>query len=269
VKPNANKPSTHWTPPSPHWTLSIVLAIAALSCSAQTPTTPPSTPAPPTTFEAASIRRNLSGSNGTHIDFSHDRLTITNGSLRTLIRIAYDIQNYQFAGGPAWLDSDMYDVSATTGTAGDTSDDQFRALTRTLLADRFQLKIHWETRQANIFALIAAKSGPTLKVDPDPTREPGVNTNITSHEGKIVGTNAPVSYLASVLANKLGHPVLDKTGLPGKYDWTLTWDPDPTADSTNPGLSTALEEQLGLKLDPQKGPAQFLVIDSASHPSEN
>ena len=78
-----------------------------------------------------------------------------------------------------------------------------------------------------------------------------------------------MSYLCNRLANQLSHRVIDKTGLQAKYDWTLTWDPDPNADSTNPSLFTAVQEQLGLKLDPQKGPVETLVIDSVDRPSEN
>ena len=77
------------------------------------------------------------------------------------------------------------------------------------------------------------------------------------------------TILASNLGNQLGRIVIDKTGLQGKYDWTLVWDPDPSPDSTNPSILIALQEQLGLKLEPQKGPMETLVVDSAEHPSEN
>jgi len=85
----------------------------------------------------------------------------------------------------------------------------------------------------------------------------------------MVAINVPVFCLSSVLSNKLSHPVIDKTGLQGKYDWTLVWDPDPGADSTEPSIFTAVQEQLGLKLDAQKGPVKMLVIDSVEWPSEN
>jgi len=224
---------------------------------------------PPVAFEAISIHRNISGSTNTHINTSGGRVTITNATLKTLIRNAYDIQSFQFGGGPSWLDSDFYDIAATTGGAADIPQDQYRALIRSLLADRFHLKVHWETRQGDIYALVVAKNGPKMTENTDPSKEPGLNTSKFGHQGKMIGTKAPMLYLSSNLGNQLGRTVVDKTGLQGKYDWTLTWDPDPNADSTNPSLFTAVQEQLGLKLDPQKGPVETLVIDSVEKPSEN
>lgn len=238
--------------------VAIAVACGALASSAQ----------PPAAFEAVSIHRNVHGGDAS-TNVTRGRLTMTNASLRTLIRSAYDIQNFQFAGGPAWLDSDTYDIAATTGDGADISHDRYRALLQALLADRFQLKVHWETRQSDVYALIVAKNGPKLTADTDPQKESGLNTNRTAHEGRMAATNVPMSYLSNRLSNQLSHPVIDKTGLEGKYDWTLVWDPDPTADSTNPSLFTAVQEQLGLKLEPQKGPVETLVINSVERPSEN
>ena len=219
-------------------------------------------------FDVVSIHRNLNGGD-TRVDITRGRLTMTNASLRTLLRNGYDIQNFQFAGGPSWLDSDTYDISATVADRVEVSQDRYRALIRALLAERFQLKVHWQTRQSDVYALVVAKNGPALKVAAAPSKEPGLNTNKSSHLGRMIGTNVPVSYLSSVLGIQLSHPVIDKTGLQGKYDWTLVWDPDPSPDSTEPSLFTAVQEQLGLKLKAQKGPVETLVIDSVAHPSEN
>ena len=98
-------------------------------------------------FEVASIRRNVHGGDA-RVDITRGRVTMNNATLRTLIRNGYDIQNFQFAGGPGWLDSDAYDISATIADHAEVSEDQYRALVRTLLAERFGLKVHWETRQA-------------------------------------------------------------------------------------------------------------------------
>jgi len=218
-------------------------------------------------FDVVSIHRNVHGGDA-RVDITQGRVTMNNATLRTLIRNGYDIQNFQFAEGPSWLDSDAYDISAITVDHADISEKQYRALVRTLLAERFQLKVHWETRQGDVYALVVAKNGSKLKVG-DAAKETGLSTNIAGHLGRMVGTNAPVFYLSTVLGNKLSHPVIDKTGLQGKYDWTLMWDPDPGPDSTEPSIFTAVQEQLGLKLDAQKGPAQMLVIDSVVRPSEN
>ena len=241
----------------------ILLAVAIAFCALASAAQPPAA-----AFEAVSIHRNLNGGNA-NVDVSRGRVTATNASLRTLVRSAYDIQNFQFAGGPVWLDSDAFDIAATTGDGADISHDQYRALLRGMLADRFRLKVHWETRQSDVYALVIAKNGSKLKEDTDPAKESGLNTNKTAHEGRIVATNAPMLYLSNRLSNQLSHPVIDKTGLQGKYDWTLVWDPDPGPDSTTPSLFTAVQEQLGLKLDPQKGPVETLVIDSVARPSEN
>jgi uncharacterized protein (TIGR03435 family) len=218
-------------------------------------------------FDVVSIHRNVRGGDA-RVDIVQGRVTMNNATLRTLIRNGYDIQNFQFAGGPSWLDSDAYDISAITADHAEVSEKQYRALVRTLLADRFHLKVHWETRQGDVYALVVAKNGPKLKVG-DSSKETGLNTNIAGHLGRMVGINAPVFYLSTVLGNKLSHPVIDKTGLQGKYDWTLVWDPDPGSDSTEPSIFTAVQEQLGLKLDAQKGPVEMLVIDSVERPSEN
>jgi uncharacterized protein (TIGR03435 family) len=231
---------------------------AAVVCAAQ------SQPA----FEVVSIHRNIHGG-AASTDITRGRLTMNNASLRTLIRTGYDIQNFQFAGGPGWLDSDTYDISAITPDHADVSMDQLRTLVRRLLLDRFQLKVHWETRQGEVYVLVVAKNGPSLKVTTNASKEPSLEKNISAHFGRMTAVNAPVFYLSSVLSNQLGHPVLDKSGLQDKYDWTLVWDPDPNTDSTEPSLSTAVQEQLGLRLDRQKGPVQTLVIDSVTRPSEN
>jgi len=240
--------------------LALVAALSTLAGAAQ------SEPAQPG-FDVVSIHRNVHGGDA-RVDISHGRVTMNNATLRTLIRNGYDIQNFQFAGGPSWLDSDAYDISAITADHADVSEKQYRELVRTLLEKRFQLKVHWETRQGDVYALVVAKSGSKLKAG-NATKETGLNTNIAGHLGQMVGINAPVFYLSSVLSNKLSHPVLDKTGLQGKYDWTLVWDPDPGTESTEPSIFTAVQEQLGLKLDAQKGPVQTLVLDSVERPSEN
>jgi uncharacterized protein (TIGR03435 family) len=219
-------------------------------------------------FEVASIRRNLNGGMNTQINISGGRLAVTNGSLKTLIRNAYDILGFQLAGEPRWMDTDMYDIVATTGSSEKIPPDQFKLLLQNLLADRFALKVHWETRETSIYALMLDKNGPKFK-ESSGTQEPGINTSKGSGRGRMQGTGEPISILTSNLGNQLGAIVLDKTGLPGVYDWTLEWGLDPTADSTEPSIFTALREQLGLRLNSQKGPMETLVIDSVKKPSEN
>jgi len=215
----------------------------------------------------ASIRRNPGVSPNTNIHISGGRLTVTNGSVKTLIRNAYDILSFQLSGEPRWLDTAMYDIVAATGRSEKISPDQLKLLLQNLLADRFRLRVHWETRETSGYALVAARDGPKFKESSAP--EPGINTRKGSSAAQMKGTGEPIAILAGNLGNQLGRIVWDKTGLRGVYDWTLDWDPDPTADSTLPSLLTALQEQLGLKLEPQKGPMETLVIDNVERPSVN
>lgn len=247
---------------SPVWRLLAINGIASLALSNGAHAQPP--PA----FEVASIRRNLSGGMNTQINLSPGRLTVTNGSLKTLIRNAYGILSFQLTGEPRWLDADMYDIVATTGTGGKISQDQFQLLLQSLLADRFRLRVHWETRETSVYALLPDKNGPKLKPG-SAAGEAGINTAKGLARVHMQGTAEPISILASNLGNQLGRFVLDKTGLPGVYDWVLEWSPEPAVDATLPSLFVALREQLGLRLEGQKGPMQMLVIDNAERPSEN
>ena len=188
------------------------------------------------TFDAISIHRDLNGGLNTGISISGGRITFRNATVKTLIRNAYGILSFQLANEASWLDSEMYDIAAVTG--GDKiGDDELKALLCNLLAERFHLKVHWETRETTVYA----------------SR----------------GVAEPISILASNMGNQLGRIVTDETGLKGVYDWYVEWDPDPGADATLPSLLTALPQQLGLKLDARKGPMEVLVIDHAERPTEN
>jgi uncharacterized protein (TIGR03435 family) len=259
-------------------TLALLLAQAGLGvmpCLAQTAAaaTPAAQPVPSTlAFEAVSIHRDPSGSMNTHISSSNGRFVMENGSLKTLIRNCYDVLSFQFAGGPPWLDTEMYDITATTGSADHISDEQLKVMLRNLLADRFQFKFHWEPRQTSVYALIVAKGGAKLTVSK--ATKAGINTRKGSGRGEMIGTAEPISILAGNLGTQLGRFVVDKTGLTGAYDWDLVWDPDPTnlnpnGDTTNPSIFTAVQQQLGLRLVPEKAPVQTMIIDQAEKPSEN
>ncbi len=219
-------------------------------------------------FEVASVHRNAGGGTNTGIQVSGGRLRVTNGSVKTLIRNAYGILAFQLAGEPRWLDTEMYDIVATTGVPEALSEAQFRSLLQSILKDRFQLSVHWETRESPVFALTADKAGAKLH-EGGQGGTPGINTRKEPGRVHMVGTSEPLAILASNLGNQLGRIVLDRTGLSGSYDWVLDWDPDPTAESTRPSLTSALREQLGLRLEAQKGPMEVLVIDRVEHPSEN
>jgi uncharacterized protein (TIGR03435 family) len=223
----------------------------------------------PPSFEVASIHRNLSGGQNTRIDISDGgRLTVTNGSLKTLIRNAYGILSFQLAGEPGWIDTEMYDIQAKTTAPGPISPDQLKLLLRSLLADRFQLEVHWETREGTVYAMVVDKGGPKFKKSAGPLTD-SMNTNKGPGKARMTGTAASMAILASNLGNQLGRFALDKTGLTGAYDFTFEWDPEQATDSAGPSIFTALRDQLGLRLESQKGPVEILVIDRAKRASEN
>ena len=227
--------------------------------------------AQPARFEVAVIHPSAAapGAGSSFESFEGGRIRITNEPVKLLVRVAFRLQDSQIAGGPGWLDTDRYDIEAKTGQPGKIAPDEMSALFESLLADRFQLKFHHETRELPVLALVAAKNGVKLKPAADGE---GTSSN-TSNQGKgtsrlkAVATNMPL--LAAYIGNRLGRLVVDRTGLSGSYDFSLEWAPDEASDSAAPSLVTALREQLGLRLESQKAPVEVLVIDRLQRPSEN
>jgi len=257
----------------------------------------------PLKFEVASIKPAAPDSQGTFIQFQPPNgLRVTNMPVRFLIRFAYDVQDFQISAGPGWIKSDRYDIQAKAENAADsqtvpddprkltddqrkTMNEQMRERMRTLLSDRFQLQIHKETKEAPVYALVVAKGGPKLKENPGTA---GGRQGIGMRPGgQANGTAAPLALLANLLSNVLSRPVIDRTGLTGKYDFELKWTPDagqeigppgglppgvvppPPPDPNGPTIFTALQEQLGLRLESAKGPMEMIVVDRVEKPSEN
>lgn len=227
----------------------------------------------PQQFEVAVIRFNPVGpSAGTSFNvYEGGRLRITNETVKLLIRAAFQLQDAQIAGGPAWLDSDRYDLEAKTGGPEKLEPGQMGQLLQRLLADRFNLKFHREMRELTSYALVVErnqKNGPKLK----PKAE-GEGTAMNTHGGpaksQLVGTGVSMGALASHVGNRLGRIVVDKTGLTESYDFTLEWAPDEASDSPAPSLVAALREQLGLRLESQNSLVEVLVIDGLQKPTNN
>ena len=241
----------------------VTLALVGLTSQAQTRDA----------FEVTAIHPNQSGGVNTQISLPKGgRLIVVNASVKTLLRNAYGLLAFQFAGGPSWLDGDRFDINAQTGGAEEITPERLKPLLQNLLADRFRLRVHWETREEPVYALVADKNGPKFQTHSDASGQgtgQGMNTRKRAGDAQMRGTDVPMSELASNLGNQLGRFVTDQTGLAGHYDFVLDWDPDQGVDSTKPSLFTALKEQLGLKLESRKGPVQVLVIDSVERPSEN
>jgi uncharacterized protein (TIGR03435 family) len=237
-------------------------------------------------------------------------LTITNANLRMLVRFAYNIDDAQIVGGPPWMNSDRYDIVAKG--EGNATTDQLREMLQTLLADRFDLKVHRETKELPVYALLVGKNGSKMQLStdasaagsPPPANGPATFTRGAPGGGPVgrgglivvQGGNTQLNgsmtmpQLANALSTFLGRRVLDKTGLEGNYDVKLQWTPQPGEGPALPGLPpgpaagagpagggpppaepgagvfTAIQEQLGLRIDSQKGPVDTVVIDSAAKP---
>lgn len=224
------------------------------------------------TFEIAAIHPSKADSVNTRISTQPGgRFVVENATLRTLIRNAYDVLPFQIVGEPKWSEVDHFDINAKNASGQEITKDTSRPLVQNLLADRFHLKAHWETREQPVLALVVDKDGPKFK----PTDNPATHgMNNSRAPGKIVsrGTDIPMSQLANEIGFRLQRFVVDQTSLSGHYDFVLHWNPDtetPAEDSTEPPLATALHEQLGLRLVPGKGSVQVLVIDAAEKPTEN
>lgn len=214
------------------------------------------------------------------------KLSTTNASLQMMIGFAYDVRNHQIAGGPNWLDSAKFNVEAKAPSSsieippGPEGAVQLRLMLQSLLAERFKLVVHRETRQQQVYDLVIDKGGTKMK---DSNVAPGQQQGIGGRPGEITGTAAPVPLLVNFLSQQLGRSVIDKTSLTGKYDFTLKWMPDPgtaagpragddvapPVDTSGPSIFTAVQTDLGLKLQSAKGPVEMLVIDSAEKPDAN
>ena len=192
----------------------------------------------------------------------------TNVTLKTLIQSAYGVKDFQITGGPRWLDGDAYDVSARADAAGQLSNDDLKPMLQALLADRFRLKVHRETKEVSLYSLVVAKTGSKLREHTGPG---GPSGGTLRDSGKVTmnAVKVPIAMLAENLGRVLGRTVVDNTGLTALYDFRLEWAQDQTADATGPSLFTALQEQLGLKLESTRGPVEVIVIDSAEKASEN
>jgi uncharacterized protein (TIGR03435 family) len=191
---------------------------------------------------------------------------------------AWRVKNYQVLDAPAWLGQERFEISATISTAflankgRPASDDEVRLMVQGLLADRFKLKLHRQTREIPVYALTTAKNGPKLVEAPIGSPAEGRGVNIVS--GMMVARDATMAELVDVLTTNLDRPVVDKTGLSAHYDFDLTWDqPNVSTGASGwapigPAIFSPLQS-LGLRLEAQNASVDMLVIDSVSHPSEN
>jgi uncharacterized protein (TIGR03435 family) len=221
--------------------------------------------APLPAFEAASVKPNTTGSGHSSTNGSAGQIVFTNASLGRLIQRAYGVKPYQLTG-PDWLDTVNFDIVAKY--PGGTPNEQRALMLRTLLAERFHLAIHRESKEMPAYALIVAKGGPKLEA----TKPAG---HSSSTRGRFDDQGVSMAVLADQLASQLEHPVVDKTALTGAYNLKLEWVPDDqpaerTDSSLGPSIFAALQDQLGLKLQTQKLPIEIVIVDRVDRtPVEN
>jgi bla regulator protein blaR1 len=250
-------------------------------------------------YNVISIKVNRSGDKLLPVRFlvSPEKLTIEGTTLQSLIEEAYGVQAYQISSAPGVLDSERYEIEAKTdksvadqlnGLNSAQSMAANRRMLQQLLADRFKLTLHSEAKILPQYALTIAEGGPKLqKASPGDTYTNGAQDPLGhkgagmmfmgGNGGPLTGQGVSISSLTGVLSRQLGRTVVDQTGLTGNYDFTLKWTPDKSqrgpdgtpSPATLNSIATAVEEELGLKLEAQTGPVQILVIDHVEAPSEN
>jgi len=236
-------------------------------------------------FEAVSLKQNMSGDTGARGQvLPGGRVRITNNTVRNILRNYFRLQDYQIAGGPDWIGTARWDLVAKA--EGDPRPEVMIEMLRALFKDRFKLVTHMETREMPIYALVLARPdrrlAAQLHVSPTdcvaleaashnaggaPPPPPGAAPpcGINSSTGRIQAGARTMVDVARALSQVTGRAVVDKTGLNGVYDLEVNWNDA----AEGPSLFTAVQEQLGLKLDAQRGPVEVLVIDSAQRPTED
>jgi len=260
---------------------------------------------PQPTFDVVSIKPNHGGTELFRVRMDAGRFVADNATVKFLLEFAYRMKDSQISGLPGWADSEHYDVEAKQDDSSadakpklnpDERGEQLRLMLQSMLADRFKLALHHETKELPLYALVVGKNGPKLHESPPapgdalPAGPPTPNGPQPRGSIRMMGRGelslnaVGLDMFAEVLSRQLGRLVVNKTGLTGKYDLTLKWTPDegqgpmaggpsrdaaPPPDANGPSIFTALQEQLGLKLDLQKGPTDTIVIDHVERPSEN
>jgi uncharacterized protein (TIGR03435 family) len=232
----------------------------------------------PLTFEVASVKASAPDAQSILRPSDGGNLRMEGATLKNLIAYAYGVRELLISGGPAWADNDRFDIDARAGAGGSPRETAERL--RSLLADRFALTIHKEAREQSVYALMVAKNGPKFA-----EAKPETNSSFRRRGNAISGEAATMQLLARSLANVVGRPVLDKTGLTGSYDFKLEWTPEAAlsrnstsasateiplaSDPASASVFAALQEQLGLRIESQKAPVETFVIDHVALPSPN
>ena len=265
--------------------LAILISICATSItSAQTASTPATVSAQstPPAYDVMTIKPNVTGNGSTafSLDTKGDHFIAHHVSLKQIMQYVYNLNEDSIAGVPAQFDTLRFDIEAKVvepdlDALKKMNSEQRRAMLRPLVTERFQLKTHTESRILPVYELVVAKGKPKCKLSDDQTKLGWGDIGLYYNRSdiKLEGRGLPMAHLAKTLADQVHRTVINKTGLDGNYDLTLQWTPDGAPVSTDtdsaPSFYTAVQEQLGLKLQPAKAPVEVLVVDHAAMPSDN
>jgi uncharacterized protein (TIGR03435 family) len=236
----------------------------------------------PLTFEVATIKPSVPNAPGKLFTVKGPDVFTLNTTLSDIMTMAYEVHINQIAGAPSWFENDKFDIQGRPAAEGIPNTDQLRGLMRSLLADRFKLTTHNEKKEMPAYVLTVGSNG--HKMTPNTANPNGLPGLFFKALGQMGVTNANMGQFAGALQGAvLDRPVVDRTGLQGRFDFTLTWTADdsqfrsfgprppsgPPADNAPPGLFTAIQEQLGLKLERGNAPVDVIVIDRVEKPSDN
>ncbi len=246
---------------------------------------PPPAPAKPMAnpdpvFEVAAIKLSQPDAKGRGLRIQGGKFSAFNMTLADLMTYAYDVHAHQLIGAPAWVSMERYEITAKQEGEGQPSEDQWRVMLRKLLADRFQLAFHRDQQELPVYTITVAKGGPKISKSLTKGETPFL---VFPRPGNLASNNVSMADFCKLFQRGfLDRPVVDQTGLPGRYDFTLVWTPDqlraaapnpnalvPAAADPAPDLFTATQQQLGLKIDATKLRIEVLVIDKAEKPSDN
>jgi uncharacterized protein (TIGR03435 family) len=220
-------------------------------------------------FEVVSVKRNRTAALASDTNTTPGRLSLVNVTLLSVVRRAFGVLDPQIVGAPDWLTNERYDILAVTGDGADLTDESRQAYLQSFLADRCQFRFHREMRELSTYSLVPSKNGPRLIAHAGPGDYSMRVQPTEDGRLRLRSTRGNMRRLAEILTGQVGEVVADRTGLSGEYDFTLEWAPNLTDNATGPSLFTALNEQLGLRLEPAKSPVQAVVIDRIERPTQD
>lgn len=225
-------------------------------------------------WDVVTVKPSDPNSKGDHIDQHGRHVTLSFETVEMLLVIGYDVQKNQIVDVPDWVKTERWDIDGLANTDGEMNLAQLQAMIQKALKERFGLKLQRDRREMAVYALTVAKGGPKIKENTTAGNDmPEQHPRDGNGQHTEMLKNFSMSDLALILDFRVDRPVIDRTGLTGRYDFTLKWTYDedraPMDGSAAPSLFTAMQEQLGLKLEPLKAPAPVLVVDKIERPSAN